>query len=183
MGLLSKEEVAYYALRHGKVFSHVCDSKDCGRLIAAGELCVVLKSQKRTDGLTFLGAIPIKVRCMVCERDLHPPSTKEVAVKGAGRGAKKVAPEVAAKLTINPVVRRAVLSILKAHDGQLTTQELLVRLRTKRSIREVKKREVGATLRAMRKLKLVKVKAKKWCLPVIKATKQRKKRTKKVLAK
>jgi hypothetical protein len=104
---------------------------------------------------------------MTCELAIHPPIIKEtVSVKGAGRGAKKVSPELASKLIINPIVRRTVMSILKKYDSQLTTKELILKLRGRRTIREIKKGEVAATLRAMRKLRLVKVRAKLWQLAV-----------------
>jgi len=155
MGLLTKEEKAQMFLGHGKVYEYVCDSKDCGHLIQPGELFIVLKWQKRTDGLTsLLGRIPSKVRCMDCERFLHPPP-EVVKVKNAGRGAKKVSADIASTITIDAKLRRLILRLLKASPEGIPVKQLLLRLRKKKMVREMSAKVVKSTIKGMKKLKLI----------------------------
>lgn len=173
MSILSKEDKGKYALAHGRLFAYSCDTPSCGRLIKEGELCVILKWKKRTDGMTFLGRIPEKVRCMVCERELHPPK-EEVKVKAAGRGAKKVSPEIAATIQINAMLRKFVLSLLKkAGDKGIPVTSLKMVIRKKKAVRELPKKEIALTLKGMRKLKLFRRKGPVFVLPKAKKVKQK----------
>lgn len=158
--LLTEKEVRQYLLAHGKVYIHSCD--DCKeKLIAVGELCVVLKWEKRTDGFTFLGRIPKKVRCMECDERLHPKMEK--------LNSTKISNSEAASVGMHPVVQKLILSLIK--HNEIPRDELLLNLRKKKVVRELKKSDVSRTLRGLRKLKAIKVKNGIW---VIAAKKKRK---------
>lgn len=177
MARLTKDEIARYALAHGKIYEQMCDEDECGHLLVPGELCVVLKSVPREDGVKFLSRIPTKIRCMGCQA-LRTPPREEVNVKGAGRGAKKVTQEQAADLAINPLVRRTVIRLLKKLPPKqgITKPDMLAKLRKSKAIRELKKREVSKTLQSMKKLGLIVVRQKTWQLPKEKAKKRAKKK-------
>lgn len=153
--LLTEKEVRQYLLAHGKVFVHSCD--DCEeKLIAVGELCVVLKWEKRTDGFTFLGRIPKKVRCMECQLRRHPP--KEVLNN------KKISSGEAASVGIHPVAQKIILSLIK--NNEIERDLLKGALFKKKAIRELKKSDVMRTIRGLRKLKAIKIKAGIWVIAV-----------------
>lgn len=161
--LLTREDVARYALATGKVYDRMCDEEDCGHLIQPAEIVTVTKWSKRTDGLTFLAPIAKRIRCAECENRIHPPK-EEVSVRGAGRAATKLSKEEASKVVINPVIRRAVLSLVKKF-GKLTMIDLLTKLKRKKAIRDLKANEVKRTLRGMKKVKLLRFTDKQWQLP------------------
>lgn len=175
MSLLSDADKGKYALAHGRIFEHSCDEPGCGRLIPYGETCIVLKWQKRTDGLqALLGCIAVKVRCMVCERDRRPPPV-EVKVAGAGRGAKKVSAEVAAGIKIDERLRRFVIKLLKDTPEGIPVASFLARLRKKKMVRDMKNKDVVATLKGMKKLKMFRRKGGMVVLPKEKKIKKGKK--------
>lgn len=183
MPLLTKDEVRKYAFRFGKIYFATCDEGDCSALLRESDIYVVKKSARRTDGLTFLAPIELERRCLCCQEILYPRKVvEEVSVKGAGRGSKKVSQAEASKLSVNPMIRRAVISLLKklAPKEGILTSDLMLKLRKRKAIRELKPKEIRDTLRAMRKLKLARVKAKKWSLIAEKAGKRKKKKSKKV---
>src|SRR5580704_13642372 len=64
MGLLSPSKIRELILFHRKHYVAVCDH--CETLIGAHELYNVRKWKKRSDRLTFLGAIPTDVECQKC---------------------------------------------------------------------------------------------------------------------
>lgn len=173
MALLTKQEVAEYALRTGHIYCMVCDTPGCGHLMKPGELFQCVKSEPRKDKLTFLGHIPIKVRCTSCTTARKP---QEITVRGAGRGSKKVSQEEASKYPINQVVRKAVVSLLKKNEDGLTKDEMSSRLKRKKAIREVKKAEVSQTIRSLKKLKVIKFRAGKFLLVQAKTKIKKKKR-------
>jgi hypothetical protein len=170
--LLSKEDQGFYLIRTGRLYEYSCDEPNCGRLIHASDLMVVLKWEKRTDGLTILGRIPKIVRCMQCQREKHPPK-ETVSVKSAGRGAKKVSAEIASTLKIDINVRKFVVKLLKLEQGGIALPILLQRLRKRKIIRELSKRDIVQTIRSMKKLKLIRKTKGLICLP--KEKKSRKK--------
>jgi hypothetical protein len=175
MGLLSKKQIAEYALRTGHVYVYVCDEReDCGQLIRPGDLYVVLKWEKRKDGLqSIMGRIPVKVRCMSCERFLHPPK-EIVKVKNAGRTAKKVSAEIAAEIQIDVKLRRCVLSLLKANPEGIPVKQFVLKLRKKKIVREMTAKVVRATLKGMKKLKMFRRSKGMVLLPKEKKVKKRK---------
>jgi hypothetical protein len=162
MALLTKKEVAQYLLAHGKVYVYSCD--DCQeKLITVGELCVVLKWTKRTDGLqAIMGRIPIKVRCMECQLRRHPP--KEVL------NTKKITSSEASSVEIHPVAQKIILSLIK--NNEIERDLLKGALFKKKAIREIKKSDVMRTIRGLRKLKAIKIKQGIW---VINTSKRKKK--------
>jgi hypothetical protein len=173
MPLLSQLEQGRYALATGHHFYAGCDNPYCGKLIPVTDLYVELKGGK--------------IRCIACNTESHPVKT-EVKVAGGGRGAKKLSPEDAAKLSINGDVRKAIISILKRIDKPLSTPILLSMLKRRKAIRQLKKTEITATLRGLKKVKVIKYREKTWLL-VAKPTgsgvkaKKKKKKVSKVLAK
>lgn len=154
VGLLSKSNVAEYALKTGFIYQYVCDTADCGKLIRPGDLFVVLKWKKRGDGLQHLmGRIPSKVRCMDCEYVIHP-RPEVVKVKNAGRGAKKVSAEVASTIQIDVKLRRFILRLLKSKPAGIPVKSFVLQLRKKKMIREMSAKVFRATLKGMKKLKM-----------------------------
>lgn len=171
MSLLSAEDVKKCLLGHGKVFKHVCDTPGCGKCLLDSDLFIVLKWKKRTDGLqSMLGPIPEKIRCMSCEHILHPPP-EVVKVKGAGRGAKKVAPEVAAGIKIDENLRKFILRLLKKSPEGIPVASFISTLRRKKMVREMSKKDVSATIKGMKKLKMFRKKAGAFMLPKEKKSK------------
>jgi|ERR1700761_2548137 len=162
MSLLCQADVQRYAMAHGRVYDQMCDEPGCGKLIRPGELYIVLKYEDKAK------RTPKKIRCMTCERDLHPPK-EVVSVKGAGRSAKKVSQEVAAEMYINPIVRKVVMRLVKngIEKGLLKSM-----LRRKKAIRELKAKEVSTTIRNMRKLKMFRSKENMFVLPKQKKAKK-----------
>lgn len=153
MAILTQAEIAKYLLAHGKVYAYSCD--DCQeKLIAAGELCVVLKWEKRTDGFTFLGRIPKRVRCMSCNERLNP--------KKEDTNSPKITSSKASEHSLHPIVQKIILSLIK--NNEIPREELLQNLRKKKVIRELKKSEISRTLRGLRKLKAIKVKNGMWVI-------------------
>lgn len=172
MGQLTDKEKAKYFMAHGHVFEYACDTEGCGKLIQPGELYVVLKWKKRTDGLErMLGRIPSKIRCMDCERFIHPPPDV-VKVKNAGRLAKKVSAEVAAGIQIDQKLRRIITKLLKDNPDGVPVKQLIVKLKTKKVVREMSAKLVRATIKGMKKLKLMRRSKGNFMLP--KEKKQRK---------
>lgn len=174
MGLLSKKDIAEYAIRTGNVYTHVCDTPDCGKLIKPGELFVTLKWKKREDGLqVMMGRISSKVRCMTCEYELHPPA-EVIKVKSAGRTAKKVTSEVASTIQIDARLRRFILRLLKDTPEGIPVKQFLVRLRKKKMVREMSAKAVRLTIKGMKKLKLFRTSKGNIMLPKEKKSKKRK---------
>lgn len=174
MSLLSKDDIKKCLLGHGRVFTHVCDTPGCGKCLQDSDLFVVLKWTKRTDGLqAMMGRIPSKVRCMDCEHTLHPPA-ELVKVKSAGRGSKKVTPEVAAGIKIDAKLCKFILRLLKASPEGIPVTTFLQRLRKKKMVREMNKKDVSATLKGMKKLKMFRKKAGMFLLPKEKKVKKQK---------
>lgn len=154
MANLTEDEVRKYLLAYGKVFVYSCD--DCQeKLIAVGEVFVVLKWQRRTDGMqTVMGKIPLKVRCMECQIRRHPPIEH--------LNSKKISSAEASSVGINPVAQKIILSLIK--HNEIERPNLMSSLMRKKAIREIKKSEVSRTVRGLRKLKAIKIKKGLWVI-------------------
>lgn len=163
MSTLTHAEVSRYLLAHGCLFDALCD--DCKeKLIAVGEMRVVLKWKKRTDGLTFLGAIPDKVRCMSCNEKYMPKKEETFS--------KKITSAEVSAHALHPIVQKTALSIIK--HNEIPRAELLLQLRKKKVIRELKKSEITNTVKGLRKLKVIRVKNGIWIVSTKRKSKESK---------
>jgi hypothetical protein len=159
MALLSIEDQQKYRLAHGKQYLYVCDGP-CGKLIPATELAVVKKWRQRKDGLTFLGAAPTEVRCQTCCK-IENGTLKENAPEKHG-----VAKPKPKKRDMIAGVRRAVLAILETEKPKngYTSDELILKLRRKASLREYGKAEMKRTFSLMKKFHELKRNDERWRL-------------------
>lgn len=172
--LLTTDQIKIAAKAHGRVYQMMCDEPDCGKLIIPGDLYVVLKWKKRDDGLeSIMGRIPFKIRCMTCERERIPPK-EEVKIKNAGRNAKAVTLEMAAGITINPILRRIIMRLIKKSSDGVIAKNLFNVLRKYKVVREMSKKEVKLTVRSMKKLKMFRTRAGILVLPKEKKTRNKK---------
>lgn len=178
---LTQDEIAKFALRFGRIFKYQC--AECSALIADGELFSVIKYRTRVPGsLAHLGQQPLLVQCGECpdEKQRKRDAGVTVKIKGAPRGTAKLAPEVANKLSINPAIRRAILNTLKKTAEPLSKEIMLSRLRGKKVVRESPKRELPATLRALKKLKEIRFRSGAYQPLTETAKKSAKKKSKKI---
>lgn len=158
MGLLTPKEQARYALAHGRHYIAFCDR--CQELILMGQLYVVVKAQPRKDGLTFLGAVPLKVRCMHCDNKLHP---KREMLK------QKHSEQ---KVTGNKTVRRYVIRLFEKNKKlKISTKSLLGKLRKRQKTAKLKHRELTKVLRTLKQEKFLLYKLKLWQVRKIKKSK------------
>ena len=148
MAMLTPKGQARYTLATGRQCIAICDVKNCGHLIAATELYTVVKWKPRTDGATFLGAIPAKVRCNACQERKYPrPKIDKVAI---------------AKNKLTKSLRVALLKIFEKHKAGYSVDLLVSKLRRRKKFLKVKKGEVTKALKALKKDKVLIVKDKVW---------------------
>lgn len=163
MALLSVDDQQKYRVLHGKQYVAVCDG-ECGLGIPAGDLYVVKSWQRRKDGLLFLGAIPTDVRCMRCA-DVASGKIKLVdgLVKEKDETPAKEKPK---KRDMIAAVRRSVMRILETEKPKkgYTSEELILKLYRRSSMREHKKGEIKKTLSLMKKFRDLKKSEDKWRL-------------------
>lgn len=167
MALLSTEDQLTYRLAHGKQYIAQCDGP-CGLGIPAGDLYVVKSWKPRKDKLTFLGAIPSDVLCMTCA---DVASGKLKVVDGLVSEPKPTKDKVKLhKRDMIAPVRRGVLKLLTEEKPKhgYTTEELILKLRRRASMREHNKGEIRKTLSLMKKFRDLKRKDGKWFVPKVK---------------
>lgn len=160
MALLNMEEQQKMRLAHGKQFLYVCDGP-CGKLIPATELPVVKSWGSRKDKLLFLGAIPKEVRCQTCAKI----ETGHIKVVDGLVQEKAVEEKVKPKRRdMIAAVRRNVLRILTEEKPKTgyTTDELILKLYRKASLREHKKGEIRKTLGLMKRFRDLKKANERW---------------------
>ena len=175
MGLLNEVEQQDMALVHRHIFQAVCDEKDCGRLIPAGAMYVVVKyTKQKWEGpgqkpFTWTRRIPKKVRCMDCENSLmaevYEKYEKKKRVKLGKKNRKRVSPEEMAK--IDPLIKKLSIRLLTKSEDPIPTDifksKLLSRIRKENP--KFKKSEINSSLRYLRKAKVLICKKKMWELP------------------
>lgn len=163
MAMLSIEDQQRFRLVHGKQFLYSCDGP-CGLLIPATEMPIVRTWGPRKDKLLFLGAIPKDVLCKRCA-DVASGKVKIVdgLVKDTPEPTDKPKPK---RRDMIAAVRRNVIRILtdeKPKTGY-STDELILKLYRKASLREHKKGEIRKTLGLMKRFRDLKKANEKWKL-------------------
>ena len=148
MGMLTEVGKQRYTLRTGKHCIAICDEKNCGHLISATELYVVRKWKPRKDQLTFLGLIPAKIRCTVCQERINP---RPIRVKASA----------SAKLN-KPLLRTISRLFEKFPKTVLDTKTLIAKIRRKKKFSKTKRVEFTKVLKALRKDKVLTRKNKLW---------------------
>jgi len=172
MGLLTEREQKKAALLHGKLFQAVCD--ECDRGIPVGTMYVVLKYEKiRWDGtgpkpFNWNLRVPKKVRCLDCNLVKIEPYIQKKKVVIGGKGRKKLTEgDVKA---VNKIVQKVAIRMLKKAEKPIESKDFKSRLYLKAKKKEpsIKKAMVNATLRVLKKAKVIRMKAKAWSLVEVK---------------
>jgi hypothetical protein len=167
MGLLTEEQQMEMALAHGKLFSAVCD--ECGRCVPTGTMYVILKYEKihRIDWqlrpYIWNRRVPKKIRCLDCNKAYLPePDKKKIVIGGKGR--KKLSEDEVK--SVNKIVRRTAIRLLKKSEKPIENVDFKTRLftRVRKKDPKIKKGMMNATLRVLRKVKVVSYKKKHWAL-------------------
>lgn len=172
MGLLTPDERKEMAIAHGRLFEAVCDK--CGRCIRLGAPYVVVKYEKlkridpKSRSYTWNRKVPKKIICLDCDEEKNHDIREEYAKKKN----RKVIGGKRSKLTdkdvksVNKMVRRIIISILKKSEEEIETAVLKNKILAKAKKKEpnIKKSAINATLRVLRKAKVVQCKKKLWKL-------------------
>jgi len=171
MPLLNEDQKKEMALAHRKMYAAQCD--ECEKLIPAGQLYVVLKYTKvKWEGPptqrphTWNARVPKKVRCLECNNKIIEPLKPKQVI--GGKGKKALTKDEAGKL--NKMVRSIAIRMLKKSEKPIENAsfKLKVFLKAKKKEPKIKKSVVNATIRLLKKAKVLKYKQKHWSLTEVK---------------